>query len=147
MSNDVYTIHTDGGARGNPGPAAVGFIIEGPHIARVEHGEYLGETTNNVAEYTAVIHALAKLKALLGTERAAIATVRVRADSELLVKQMNREYKVKSPDLMPLFIQLHNALLDFGSATFDHIPREANRDADRMVNEALDRQHVPGLGL
>lgn len=147
MNPESYAIHTDGGSRGNPGPAAAGYTIEGPGIGTVEHGEYLGTTTNNVAEYTAPIRALAKLKALIGTERAKTAHVRVHADSELLVKQMNRQYKVKDADLMQLFVQLHNAVLDFGSVSFTHVPRERNKDADRMVNEALDRQDAPGLGL
>lgn len=142
-----YVIHADGGSRGNPGPAAAGFTITGPGMTPVEVGEYLGETTNNVAEYTAAIRALAKLKSLLGTEKAKGATVRVHADSELLVKQMNRQYKVKDPGLMQLFVQLHNALLDFGSVSFTHVPRERNRDADRMVNDALDRQNVPKFRL
>jgi len=147
MTDPAFIVHADGGSRGNPGPAAAGFTIIGPGIAPVEAGEYLGETTNNVAEYTAVIRALAKLKALLGTEKAKTAAVHVHADSELLVKQMNRQYKVKDPDLMQLFVQLHNALLDFGSVTFAHVPRERNQDADRMVNEALDRQNVPKFRL
>lgn len=147
MSGQDYIIHADGGSRGNPGPAAAGFTITGPGMQPVEIGEFLGETTNNVAEYTAVIRALAKLKALLGAEHAKAATVRVHADSELLVKQMNRQYKVKNPDLMQLFVQLHNALLDFGSVSFTHVPRERNLDADRMVNEALDRQGVPKFGF
>ena len=142
-----YTITADGGARGNPGPAAVGFTLSGPGISPVAHGERIGETTNNVAEYTAVIRALAKLKALIGTEQAKAARVRVLADSELLVKQMNRQYKVKDPTLMQLFVQVHNALIDFGGSTFEHIPREKNHAADRMVNEALDRTDAPGLGL
>lgn len=142
---DQYTIHADGGARGNPGPAAIGFTVAGPGITPVSHGEYIGDTTNNVAEYTAIIRGLAKLKSLVGAGKAARAHVQVRADSELVVKQMNREYKVKDPDMMQLFIQLHNACLDFGSVTFSHIPRESNREADRMVNEALDRHGAPKL--
>jgi ribonuclease HI len=145
--DDAYLIHADGGSRGNPGPAAVGFTIMGPGIAPVEHGEYIGETTNNVAEYSAVIRAMAKLKSLIGAGKAKDAAVRVQADSELLVKQMNREYKVKDPGLMQLFVQLHNALLDFGSVSFAHVPRERNREADRMVNDALDRHGAPRLGL
>jgi len=147
MDADLFTIHADGGARSNPGPAAIGFTVEGPGIARVEHGEYIGETTNNVAEYTAVLKGLAKLKALLGTDKAKRAKVRVFADSELIVRQANGIYKIKDEDLGRLFIKLFNARQDFGSVTFDHIPREQNRDADRMVNEALDRTMAPDLGV
>ena len=144
---DTYLIHADGGARGNPGPAAVGYTIAGPGISAVAHGEYIGDTTNNVAEYTAIIRALAKLKSLIGTDTAKAAHIAVKADSELVVKQMNREYKVKDPEMMQLFIQLHNACLDFGEVTFSHVVRESNREADRMVNDALDRHGAPKLGV
>ncbi len=147
MTPAHYTIHADGGARGNPGPAAAGYTIEGPGISRVEHGDYLGETTNNVAEYTAVIKALAKLKSLIGADRAGEVNVQVLADSELLVKQVNGLYKIKDETLGKLFIQLYNARQDFQQVTFAHVPREQNRDADRMVNEALDRQGVPKFGF
>lgn len=147
MDAETYRIHADGGARGNPGPAGIGFTLEGPGINRVEHGEYIGETTNNVAEYTAVLRAFAKLKALLGADRAKRAAVRVFADSELLVRQANGLYKIKDEDLGRLFIKLYNTRQDFGAVSFEHVPRERNRDADRMVNEALDGHGAPGLGL
>lgn len=148
MSNViVYTIHTDGGSRQNPGPAAAGYIIEGPDIRTIEHGEYLGVATNNVAEYSAAILALNKLKTTIGAERAAAAHVRVMADSELLVRQVNGEYKVKDAELKKLFVDLYNARQDFAKVTFTHIRREHNSDADRMVNEALDRKHAPELQL
>lgn len=135
-----YTIYTDGGSRGNPGPAATGFVIEGPAIGKVEQGEYIGQTTNNVAEYSAVIHALKKLKSLIGTEKASQAQIHVFADSELLVKQLNGQYKVKDPGLKSLFVELWNARLDFGSMTFTHVFREQNKGADAMVNAALDKE-------
>ncbi len=144
---DTYLIHTDGGSRGNPGPAAAGYTIEGPGIGRVEQGDYLGYQTNNFAEYTAAIHALRKLKLLIGAEQAKSAQVRVHADSELMVKQVKGEYKVKNPELMQLFVQLHNARQDFASVSFTHIRREQNTGADRMVNEALDKQNTPHLGV
>ncbi len=143
----AYTINTDGGARGNPGPAGIGYAICGVDIDPIMHGEYIGETSNNVAEYTAIIRALAKLKSIIGAEKAKSARVTVRSDSELVIRQMNREYKVKDPDMMQLFVQLHNACLDFETVTFKHVLREQNRDADRMVNEALDRHGAPGLGV
>lgn len=148
MSNvNVYTIYTDGGSRSNPGPAAVGYIIEGPDIRRVEHGEYLGVATNNVAEYTAAILAIGKLRTLIGVERAGAAHVRVMADSELLVRQVNGEYKVRDADLKKLFIDLYNVRQDFASVSFTHVRREHNTDADRMVNEVLDREHPSQLKL
>jgi ribonuclease HI len=148
MSNViVYTIYTDGGSRRNPGPAAAGYTIEGEGMRRIEHGEYLGVTTNNVAEYSAAILALNKLKSVIGAERAAAAHVRLMADSELLVRQVNGEYKVKDAELKKLFVDLYNARQDFAKVTFTHVRREANADADRMVNEALDRKHAPQLEL
>lgn len=135
-----YLIHTDGGSRGNPGPAAFGFVIEGKDIGKVEHGEYIGQATNNVAEYSAVIFALKKLKSLVGTDKAKASVVRVHADSELLVKQLNGEYKVKEEKIRELFLELWNLRLDFGKVIFYHIRREQNTGADRMVNYALDRE-------
>jgi ribonuclease HI len=99
----------------------------------------LGSTTNNVAEYTAAINALAKLKAILGPN-AAQAQVTVKSDSELMVKQVNRLYKVKDQQLAQLFIRLHNARQDFAKVDFVHIRREQNAVADGAVNAALDAQ-------
>lgn len=148
MSNViVYTLYTDGGSRKNPGPAAAGYVIEGEGIRRVEHGEYLGVATNNVAEYMAAILALNKLRSLIGAKRAGAAHVRVMADSELLVRQVNGEYKVKDAELKKLFVDLYNARQDFAKVTFTHVRREHNTDADRMVNQALDRKDAPKLRL
>jgi ribonuclease HI len=133
-----YTIHTDGGARGNPGPAAIGFVIEGSDITKVMKGEYLGETTNNEAEYRAPIMALKKLKSIIGGDRAAEASVEIFMDSELVMKQMNREYKIKHDGLQELFMELWNLTIDFGSVTFRHVPRAKNAAADKLVNQALD---------
>ena len=147
MNISVYTIYTDGGSRGNPGPAASGYVIEGPGIRRTEQGHYLGVETNNVAEYSAAILALNKLKTLIGMERAGSAHVRIMSDSELLVRQVNGEYKVKDVELKKLFVDLYNARQDFAKVTFTHVRREHNKDADCMVNEALDRQDSPKLEL
>lgn len=136
----TFLIHTDGGARGNPGPAAIGVVIEGTGIERKEYGEYIGETTNNVAEYKAVIFALHKLKHLIGSDKSAKATVTIHADSELLVKQLNGEYKIKEPQMQELFVELWNLRIDFGKVVIKHIVREKNKNADRMVNYALDRE-------
>ncbi len=135
-----YLIHTDGGARGNPGPAAIGVVLEGPDIGRKEYGEYIGETTNNVAEYTAVIFALKKLKSLIGSERSSQSSALVHTDSELLVRQLNGKYKIKEPGIQGLFLQIWNLRLDFGQVTFAHVPRGKNSRADRMVNQALDKE-------
>ena len=135
-----FLIHTDGGARGNPGPAAVGIIIEGESVGKKEFGEYLGETTNNEAEYRAVIIALKKLKHLVGGEKARGAEVEVHVDSELLEKQLNGEYKIKDENIKNLFVEIWNLKTDFGEVTFKHIPREENTEADKVVNQILDKE-------
>ena len=128
-------VFTDGGARGNPGPAGLGAVIQNASGKVLEaFGEYLGETTNNQAEYRAMIAALERAKALGATEVDAF------ADSELLVKQLHRVYKVKNAGLAPLFIRIWNLAQSFERCTFRHIPREQNREADRMVNAAIDRR-------
>ncbi len=132
-TENKFLIYTDGGSRGNPGPAALGAVVGGK-----EYGEYLGIMTNNQAEYLALVFALKKAKALLGKTKAKQTDVEVRMDSELIVKQMNAIYKIEDEKLQPYFMQIWNLRLDFKSVTFKHIPRELNKAADRMVNKALD---------
>ncbi len=139
MEKNKVIIHTDGGSRGNPGPAAIGVVIEGP-MGKKEYGEYLGETTNNEAEYRAVIFALKKLKQLIGSEKCSASSVEFLLDSELIVKQLNKEYKLKDKNIQNFFIEIWNLTFDFGSVSFHHIPREENKDADRIVNQVLDRE-------
>jgi ribonuclease HI len=126
-------IFTDGGSRGNPGPAAIGYVV-----GNRPYGETIGHTTNNVAEYRAAIAALKKAKQLLGKTEAKKTELEVNMDSELITKQMNGLYKIKEPDLQALFLELWNLKQDFKAVAFQHVPREKNREADRMVNEALD---------
>lgn len=138
-----YVLYTDGGARGNPGPAGIGVVIEkvdakGESETVVEYGEYIGETTNNVAEYRALVWALEKVKALGATE------VRCYLDSELVARQMRREYKVKNKDLGVLFVKAWNVAIGFKKITFTEIPRERNKRADAQVNKAIDS--APFLG-
>lgn len=140
MAEYDFSIFADGGSRGNPGPAALGVVLEGSGIEKKEYGEYIGVTTNNIAEYQAVIFGLKKLKQLIGTDRAGDSTVMVNADSELLVRQALGEYKVKESSLQDLFMELWNLRLDFKKVLFRHVPREQNTAADRMVNHALDRE-------
>lgn len=126
-------IYTDGGARGNPGPAAIGVVIKnatGNTLAG--YGEYLGRQTNNYAEYSALISGLKKAKELGATE------VECVLDSELVTKQMNRQYKVKEPTLQKLFIQTFNLASAFKKVSFRHVPREKNKEADKLVNKVLD---------
>jgi ribonuclease HI len=139
MSNELFPekkrliIYTDGGARGNPGPAAIGVVV-----GNKTYGEKIGKTTNNVAEYQAVIFALKKSKALLGKKKAAETELEINLDSDLLAKQLNGEYKIHDKDLQPLFMEVWNLRLDFKNVKFRHIPREQNKAADRLVNRALD---------
>jgi ribonuclease HI len=126
------TIHIDGAARGNPGPAAFAYVItpdQGPVIE--EHGR-LGKATNNVAEYTALVRALERA-AQLGADRLLILS-----DSELLVKQMNGQYRVKNEDLREFYDQAQRLLGRFERVTIRHVPRSENSRADRLCNEALD---------
>ena len=136
-----FIVHTDGGSRSNPGPAAIGIVISNEKGQKLkEFGEYLGTATNNEAEYTAAITALKKIKSLWGKENAKKSGVDMFADSELLVKQMNGEYKIENAKIQPLFLELWNLIIDFKKVKFSAIPRERNKEADRLVNEALDAQ-------
>ncbi|MBI2186852.1 MAG: reverse transcriptase-like protein [Acidobacteria bacterium] len=121
----------DGGARGNPGPAGYGVRIECDGEV-VELKEALGVTTNNVAEYRGLIAALA-WAAAHGVTR-----LHVRSDSELLVKQMRGEYRVKHPGLQPLSAEARRLVAQIGDVRFEHVRREQNADADRLANEAMD---------
>ena len=135
-----FIIYTDGGSRGNPGRAAIGVVICNEKDQEVKkYGEYLGDNlTNNEAEYSAVIFAFKKFKALFGKSLAQSTDIEVRADSELVVKQLNGEYKLSDHKIQQFFIEIWNLKMDFKSVKFKHIPREKNREADRLVNEALD---------
>lgn len=126
-------IYTDGGSRGNPGPSAIGVMINDK-----TYSECIGVNTNNEAEYKAVIFALKKAKALYGKKVIKNNEIEVRSDSELLIKQLNGEYKILEPKIQTLFLQVWNLKIDFGKVKFIAIPREKNHQADRLVNEALD---------
>jgi ribonuclease HI len=127
-------LFTDGGSRGNPGPAAYGFVLEAEDgTVLAAHGEAIGVATNNVAEYRAL---------LAGLERAAEAGIdklAVVSDSELLVKQMRGEYKVKNAALRELWEEAQRTARRLGTVTFEAVRREENELADRLVNEALDQ--------
>lgn len=126
-----FTIHIDGAARGNPGPAAFAYVISHNGDPVLEGKGYLGETTNNVAEYTALIRSLEKA-AELGAD-----ALEVRSDSQLLVRQMNGEYKVKNENLVPLHREAERLARRFRSVNIEHVYREENKEADRLCNEAL----------
>jgi ribonuclease HI len=128
----TLTVHIDGAARGNPGPAAYAYVIRRDGEPDVEAKGCLGSATNNVAEYTALVRALDHA-ARLGRDR-----VLVLSDSELLVKQMTGAYRVKSDDLRPLYEEAKRLGERFDALSFRHVPREQNARADRLCNEALD---------
>ncbi len=130
----MITIHTDGGARGNPGPAAIGGVIARDGETLEEFSAYIGRATNNQAEYQAL---------LAGLDRARKHTdedVRCTLDSELLVKQLSGEYKIKSPELKKLAHQVRGLEERFRSVRYEHTYREGNKQADALVNQALDRE-------
>jgi ribonuclease HI len=129
----TIVIHTDGGARGNPGPSAAGVVIQDGDTKH-ELKKYLGRQTNNWAEYEALILALAEAKRLGFTDRA----IEVRMDSELIVKQMSGEYRVKDVHLKEKNAAVRELMTNFESVCFVHIPRERNKEADRLVNEVID---------
>lgn len=136
-SNEKVIIYTDGGSRGNPGPAAIGVLI-GPTPGGKRYAETIGETTNNVAEYKALIFGLKKAKHLVGGDKAAETEIEIRSDSELIVSQLKGEYKIKDEELKPLFIDAWNLKQDFKSVEFKLISREDNKIADRLLNDALN---------
>lgn len=137
MKYNKLIIYTDGGARGNPGPAGIGVIIKDEKGKIVDTvSKYIGETTNNQAEYRAVIAALEKLN------NYEVGELNFFLDSELVVRQLNREYKVKNQDLAPLFVKIYNTIMKYSKVTFIHIRREFNKEADKLANEAMDRANA-----
>lgn len=126
---------TDGGSRGNPGPSGIGVVIEDAKTGEVleEHAKFLGHTTNNQAEYQAVVLALTRAVAL-GAKHMEIV-----ADSELLIKQANGEYKVKNPDLQLRFREMKGLEAQLDRVTYRHVRREFNKAADKLANQAMDR--------
>jgi ribonuclease HI len=138
----IYTAHVDGASRGNPGPAAYAVILHAPDGKLLfELGKYLGRETNNVAEYRGLIAALDY------AVNHSISKLRVRSDSELLVRQMQGRYKVKSPELRPLFDHASKMARGLEYFSIEHVFREANREADQLANEALDRTGGPSRDL
>lgn len=128
-------IHTDGASRGNPGEAGIGILImneSGQVVDKIS--EYIGRVTNNVAEYTALVRALERARDLGATR------VRVYADSELMVKQLNGEYKVKNEGLQPLFNRALSQVRKFEEFQIEHITRDRNKEADRLANEGIDHR-------
>lgn len=136
MSSDTYIIHTDGGSRGNPGPAAIGAVIERGGEVVQTIAQTIGSTTNNQAEYQAVHAALSFVAAQQGKQ------VEVYADSELVVKQLRGEYKMKNAALAPWFVKIKSLENSIGRVQYHAIPREDNAAADALVNQALDASKI-----
>jgi ribonuclease HI len=130
----------DGGSRGNPGPAGYGVHVERDDGTITELKESLGMATNNVAEYSAL------LAALRWAVTNGVRKLHIRSDSELLVKQMNGDYRVKNPGLQPLHEEARSLGRQIGRVTFEHVRREFNKDADRLANEAMDEAADVGGG-
>ena len=141
-------IYTDGGSRGNPGPSAIGVILtdEKGKVIK-EYAQKIGRATNNEAEYEAVIFALQKAKLLFGRKKAKTMELEVRLDSEFVAKQLNAQYKILDRKIEQLFLKTWNLKIDFGKITFKHIPRLENKEADKLVNRALDYKGERGVGL
>lgn len=129
----VLTIYTDGASRGNPGAAAFAYVIRGDGVPLVEEAGCLGTMTNNQAEYTALVRALEHAARLGAGHR-----LLVHSDSELMVKQMNGQYKVKNADLLDLYEQAKELAGQFEGVQLIHVRREQNKRADALCNEALD---------
>lgn len=137
MKNSKVVLHTDGCCRGNPGPAGIGVVIKDPHKKILkELSEYIGEATNNIAEYSALIRGL-EAAGELGAE-----DVKVFMDSELVVKQLSGEYRVKDYKMKELFRQALEVLKDFKSFEIRHIDRSKNKEADSLANRAIDLARV-----
>lgn len=137
----TVSLYTDGGARGNPGPAGAGAVLLDEKGATLkETAKYLGHQTNNNAEYEAVALGLETVKKYFGTPQCKELTVNVFLDSELVARQLSGEYQVKEAMLFPLFMRIHNMQVkDLPHVSFTHIRREKNTRADALANEAMDR--------
>lgn len=130
----MFYLNTDGGARGNPGPAALGFLIKDATGNVVKSGgEYLGKTTNNCAEYKALIKGLTEALAL------GVKELTCYLDSELVVKHLTGEYRVKDSNLKSLFDQVKLLMDKLNEVKFVHVPRAKNKEADKIVNDVLDK--------
>jgi len=133
----TLVIHADGASRGNPGPAAFGYVIRDQGGRDIEaRGEFIGDTTNNVAEYRGLIAAARRAAEL------SPAAVEFRVDSQLLERQVRGQYRVKAAHLKPLFGELTRVLERIPRWSVVHVPREANHEADRLANRALDVRGV-----
>lgn len=144
--NQRVIINTDGASKGNPGEASIGAAIEmrdekGEKKIK-EYSQYIGQATNNEAEYQAMIFALKKTKALLGSKKARKTKVLLKSDSRLITSQLRGEFEVKEPEFFPLFIKIWNLKQSFAKVEFETIPREKNRLADKLANAAFSQEKL-----
>lgn len=129
-------IYSDGGSRGNPGESAIGFVIWENGDKILEYGAPIGIATNNMAEYQAVLESIRKAKTLGYTQ------IQLFLDSQLVERQLNGAYKVKSAELLPIYAEIKMQIKSLEKFSVEHVPREKNKDADRLVNEALDKEEI-----
>lgn len=135
LDEGVWSLYCDGASRGNPGQAGAGAVlVDATGVIKGEYRDYLGQATNNVAEYQALILGLTMARNL------GVKKIQVFADSELLVRQLKGQYKVKAEHLLPLYKTVKAALEEFENFEISHVPREMNRLADRLANEAIDQK-------
>lgn len=132
MAREDLVVCFDGASRGNPGRAAIGVVVLKDGVPIREIGEAIGQTTNNIAEYRALLRGLEEAAAL------GARTVRICSDSELVVRQLSGQYKVRSPHLAPLYRQALSRMRQFDQVAVVHVPREQNQGADALANRALD---------
>lgn len=136
---EMLFVYTDGGAMNNPGPAGIGVVIcDSKKRVLKKISRYIGETTNNQAEYQAVIEALRWIDFNLKPKPHTPITFFL--DSELIVNQLNHKYKIKNQNLQPLFLKVHNLAVALGNVKFEYIPREQNKEADRLVKKAIKQR-------
>jgi ribonuclease HI len=137
--NGTYVVYSDGGSRGNPGDAAYGWLLFSPENELITFdSRYLGQATNNLAEYEALLSALkyiGKNKTVLG-----VSDLLCQLDSELIVKQLNGEYSVKDAVLKTYYLKIKDIVSEIGNVTFNHVERKLNKHADKLVNITLDAQ-------
>lgn len=133
MKNKRIEIYIDGGSRGNPGPAGIGVVILDERGKKIKDiAKYIGETTNNVAEYNALLYGLEEVLIIRADE------ILINMDSELVAKQLSGDYRVKDSNIKPLFERALNMLKSFKSFEIKHIEREKNKEADKLVNKAIN---------
>ena len=135
-----FTLYADGGSRGNPGKAGAGAVVFDSSGKRIlEVADYLGITTNNVAEYEAVLRGLKKLSREYSKEHLSKMTITIKMDSKLVIEQLSGNYKVKHPNLIPRYLEIKNLIArHYTNVSFEHVRREFNKDADELANRAMD---------